>query len=151
MKTKKTLLLAQTLFFTMIAIITISFTYAGNTQKNINQYFIILKGRDAKNRTITIDKAELLFSGQDDARIKELGEDPNMLDNDYIFFDPEEVEETITIARDINIEIIDWNKDLERISIPVKKFLESGEYEDRIFHITIEDNQVKTMGEQYLP
>lgn len=151
MKTKKTLLLAQTLLFTMIAMITISYTYAGNTQKNINEYFVTLKGRDAKNRTITIDKAELLFSGQDDARIKELGEDPNMLDNDYMFFDPEEVEETITIARDINIEIIDWDKDLERISIPVKKFLESGEYEDRIFHITIEDNQVKTMGEQYLP
>lgn len=120
------------------------------------RFFACIRSTDSKNRTVTFDKAQLLFVGQDDDKIRELGEDPDESPSGYYIIDNEEDKGyTLTLAKGADINGVDLTSEEPATTfkkLEEEEFLEMTHDEWRMYcYITVKDNEITAIYEQFLP
>lgn len=119
------------------------------------KYFVIILDTDVEKRTITFDKERILFVGQDDDKIKELGEEPEESASGYYIYNEEEKSQTLPLAKDVNINVIDFESDAPATSfnqVDAETFLKN--YKEGMHpycYITVKDQKITDIYEQFLP
>lgn len=128
----------------------------GKYSEENGRFFACITSADAKNRTVTFDKALLLFVGQDDDKIRELGEDPDESPSGYYIIDNEEDKgHTLPLAEEVDINGVDLTSEEPATTfkkLGEEEFLEMTHEEHQMYcYITVKDNEITAIYEQFLP
>lgn len=119
------------------------------------KYFVHILDTDPEKRTITFDQARILFVGQDDDKIKELGEDPEESASGYYIYNEEEKPQTLALAKTVNINVIDFESDTPATSfkeIDEESFLKNHREDLHAYcYITVKEQEITDIYEQFLP
>lgn len=119
------------------------------------KYFVHILDTDPEKRTITFDQARILFVGQDDDKIKELGEDPEEFVSGYYIYNEEEKAQTLALSEKVNINVIDFESDAPATSfkeIDEESFLKNHREDLHTYcYITVKDQEITDIYEQFLP
>ena len=120
------------------------------------KHFIILEKINADSGRITFDRADIFFSGQDDEEIKKLGENPDELPNGYLIDNKDETQFTLTLDKNVNINLLDNESDNPATTfktVSLEEFLKmvGTEQVHSYFYITVQNNIITDMYEQYVP
>lgn len=125
------------------------------TEEN-GRFFACITSTDEKNRTVTFNKAQLLFVGQDDDKIRELGEDPEESPSGYYIIDSEEDRgHTLPLAKGVDINGVDLTSEEPATTfrkLEEEEFLEMTHDEHQMYcYVTVKDNEITAIYEQFLP
>ncbi len=127
---------------------------SSGTEKE-EKFFAIIEDRDKDKRSITVDKAQILFGGQDDDKIRELGEEPDELPNGYLIANEEKRNVTLPFAEHVNIGITYFNEESSQMdfkTIDEEAFFTEEEMKwKEYFYVTLENGSVTDLHEQYIP
>ena len=120
------------------------------------KHFIILEKINADSGRITFDRADIFFSGQDDEEIKKLGENPDELPSGYLIDNKDETQFTLTLDKNVNINLLDTESDNPATTfktVSLEEFLKmvGTEQVHSYFYITVQNNIITDMYEQYVP
>ena len=120
------------------------------------KHFIILEKINADSGRITFDRADIFFSGQDDEEIKKLGENPDELPNGYLIDNKDETQFTLTLDKNVNINLLDNESDNPATTfktVSLEEFLKmvGTEQVHSYFYITVQNNTITDISEQYVP
>lgn len=120
------------------------------------KYFIVLEKINADSGSITFDQAEIFFSGQNDEEIKKLGENPDDLPSGYLIHNKDETLSTLSLDKNININLVDVDSENPATTfktISLEEFLKlvGNEQQYSYFYITVQNNMITDMYEQYVP
>ena len=120
------------------------------------KHFVILEKINPDSKSITFDRAEIFFSGQDDEEIKNLGETPNELPNGYLINNKDGTQCTLSLDKNVNINLLDAESDNPATTfktVSLEEFLKmvGTEQQHAYFYITVQNNTITDIYEQYVP
>lgn len=117
------------------------------------EVFAYIKSFDNDKMTLTYDEAEMIGRDQTD-RIAELGLDEEYdFPNDFYIYNGSSETVTLPVAKDTEISLVNWegndgiamsDADLDDFSRRLKEYSVP-------YHLTVQDNTVVKIVEQYLP
>lgn len=106
---------------------------------------------DAKAGTIAFDEVEWLTSEDNKARLKELGQDPENLPDGYYIYNPSKKTVILKLSDQVVYLIVDYDHTPQTKKSDAKGFEENRKKYHNPFHLTIQNDRVVQIEEQYVP
>lgn len=110
-----------------------------------------IKKFDAKAGTLAFDEVEWLTAEDDKARLKELGQNPDDLPDGYYIYNPSKKTENFKLSDKVEYLILNKNQISQTEKSNAKGLEEDLKENYNPFHLTIQNNQVVQIEEQYVP